>query len=86
MREDAEPRELSAAEFTAVYMRGAGHPFLVLDGVPYPTIDIQCVPCGYAYLDAKLDDDGCFFDIEFVVGVVGAQISSNPSGGGVRDT
>ncbi|KAG1849277.1 hypothetical protein DFJ58DRAFT_716934 [Suillus subalutaceus] len=99
MREDApkkllrpaDPRVLSAAQFAAVYtIRGAWRPFLVLGGMPYPMIDDECVPCGYAHLDVKLDDNGELFDTVVVAGAVGAQICSNDKSelfkNGMRDT
>ncbi|KAG1746962.1 hypothetical protein EDB19DRAFT_1826328 [Suillus lakei] len=39
IREDNDPLDLSAVEFAMIYVRGAGHPSLVLDWMPYPTID-----------------------------------------------
>ncbi|KAG2065790.1 hypothetical protein BDR04DRAFT_1107843 [Suillus decipiens] len=99
MREDApkkllrpaDPRALSAAQFAAVYtIRGAWRPFLVLNGMPYPVIDDECVPCGYAHLDVKLNDNGELFDTVIVAGVVGAQICSNDKSelfkNGMRDS
>lgn len=99
MREDApkkllrpaDPRALSAAQFAAVYtIRGAWRPFLVLDGMPYPMIDDVSVPCGYAHLDVKLDDNGELFDTVIVAGAVGAQICSNDKSelfrNGMRDS
>ncbi|KAG1727902.1 hypothetical protein EDB19DRAFT_1897472 [Suillus lakei] len=62
--------------------RGVHHPrdvapFLVLGGMPCPIIDDECVPCGYAHLDVKLDD-------------LGAQICSNDKSellrNGMRDS
>lgn len=87
----ADPRTLSAAKFAAMYtVRTAWRPFLVLDGMPYPTIDDSCVPCGYAHLDVKLDDNGELFDTVIVAGAVGAQICSNDKSelfrNGMRDT
>lgn len=99
MREDApkkllrpaDPRTLSAAQFAAVYtVHGAWRPFLVLDGMPYPMIDDECVPCGYAHLDVKLDDGGELVDAVVVAGAVGAQICSNDKSelfkNGMRDS
>lgn len=99
MREDApkkllrpvDPRVLSAAQFAAVYtIHGVWRPFLVLDGMPYPVIDDECVPCGYAHLDVKLDDNGELFDTVIVAGAVGAQICSNDKSelfkNGMRDS
>ncbi|KAG2091026.1 uncharacterized protein F5147DRAFT_780138 [Suillus discolor] len=99
MREDApkkllrpiDPRVLSAAQFAAVYtFRGAWRPFLVLEGMPYPIIDDECVPCGYAYLDVKLDDHGHLLDTVIVAGAVGTQICSNDKSelfkNGMRDS
>ncbi|KAG1754475.1 hypothetical protein EDB19DRAFT_1925451 [Suillus lakei] len=87
----ADPRALSAAQFAAMYtIRGAWRPFLVLDGMPYPMIDDECVPCGYAHLDVKLDDNGKLFDTVIVAGAVGAQICSNDKSelfrNGMRDS
>jgi hypothetical protein len=99
MREDApkkllrpaDPRTLSAAQFAAVYtIRGTWRPFLVLNGMPYPMIDDECVPCGYAHLDMKLDDNGRLFDTVIVAGAVGTQICSNAKSelfkNGMRDS
>ncbi|KAG2148746.1 uncharacterized protein EDB93DRAFT_1144715 [Suillus bovinus] len=99
MREDSpkkllrpvDPRVLSSAQFAAVYtFRGAWRPFLVLDGMPYPMIDDECVPCGYAHLDVKLDDNGQLFNTVIVAGTVGAQICSNDKSelfkNGMRDS
>ncbi|KAG1723540.1 uncharacterized protein EDB91DRAFT_1240090 [Suillus paluster] len=99
MREDvpkkllrlADPRTLSAAQFAAVYtVHGTWRPFLVLDGMPYPTIDDECVPCGCVHLYVKLDDNGELFDTVIVAGAVGAQICSNDKSelfrNGMRDS
>ncbi|KAG1769722.1 hypothetical protein EV702DRAFT_978523 [Suillus placidus] len=91
LQRPADPWALSAAQLAAVYtLRGSWRPFLVLDGMPYPMIDDEYVPCGYAHLDVKLDDNGELFDTVIVAGAVGAQICSNDKSelfrNGMRDS
>lgn len=48
----------------------------MLDWVPCRKIDNRCAPCGCAYFDVKLDDNGKF-DPEFIAGTVRAQKCPN---------
>ncbi|KAF9242020.1 hypothetical protein BU15DRAFT_86967 [Melanogaster broomeanus] len=86
----ADPRQISASQFASVYTIRQRSPYLVLDGFPYPTIDSQDIPCGYACLDVKLDDHGELFDTMLIAGSIGSQICSTEKSelfrNGMRDT
>ncbi|KAH0826953.1 hypothetical protein J3R83DRAFT_4611 [Lanmaoa asiatica] len=71
-----DPLQLSADGFAPVYIRSEVAPYLTLDGFPYPTIDCDAIPCGYTYVDVKLDDNGELLDTMFVAGTIGSQICS----------
>ncbi|KAF9220133.1 hypothetical protein BS17DRAFT_787946 [Gyrodon lividus] len=86
----ADPLHISASQFASVYTIRQRSPYLVLDGFPYPTIDSQDIPCGYAYLDVALDDNGEFFNTMLIGGSIGSQICSTEKSelfrNGMRDT
>ncbi|KIJ59731.1 hypothetical protein HYDPIDRAFT_118237 [Hydnomerulius pinastri MD-312] len=86
----ADPLQISASQFASVYTIRERSPHLVLDGFPFPTIDSQDIPCGYAHLDVKLDDNGELFDTMLIAGSIGSQICSAEKSelfrNGMRDT
>ncbi|KIJ09867.1 hypothetical protein PAXINDRAFT_119771 [Paxillus involutus ATCC 200175] len=86
----ADPLHISASQFASVYTIRQRTPCLVLDGFPYPTIDSQDIPCGYACLDVTLDDNGKFLDTILIAGSIGSQICSTEKTelfrNGMRDT
>ncbi|KAH7926767.1 hypothetical protein BV22DRAFT_1194100 [Leucogyrophana mollusca] len=86
----ADPLLLTPAQFASVYTIRERNPHLVLDGFPYPMIDSADIPCGYAHLNVKLDDNGELFDTVLVAGTVGSQICSGEKSelfpNGNRDT
>jgi hypothetical protein len=47
---------------------------LTLDGVTYHRTETFDVPCGFAQVDVKLDDNGLEFDTVLTAGLVGAQV------------
>ena len=84
-----DPMYLSAPQFASVYLCQAPNPYLTLDDFPYPHINSDNVPCGYTYVDVKLDDNGRKFDTMFVAGLIGTHISTvttESSPEGTRDT
>ncbi|KAH0826888.1 hypothetical protein J3R83DRAFT_4434 [Lanmaoa asiatica] len=86
----ADPLQLTPSHFAAVYTIRERAPYLALDGFPYPTIESQDVPCGYACLDVTLDDNGEMMETMLIAGSVGAQICSTEKTelfrNGLRDT
>ncbi|KAG8218012.1 hypothetical protein J3R82DRAFT_6204 [Butyriboletus roseoflavus] len=86
----ADPLQLTPSHFAAVYTVRERAPYLALDGFPYPTVESQGVPCGYACLDVTLDDHGEMTETMLLAGSVGAQICSTEKTelfrNGLRDT
>ena len=86
----ADPLQLTASQFAAVYTVRERTPYLALDGFPYPTIESQDIPCGYACLDVTLEDNGEMMKTMLIAGSVGAQICSTEKTelfrNGLRDT
>ncbi|KAH7889203.1 hypothetical protein F5I97DRAFT_1923775 [Phlebopus sp. FC_14] len=87
----ADPLHISPSQFASVYtIRERRKPHLVLDGFPYPTIDSQDIPCGYACVDVKLDDHGRVLDTVMMAGLIGSQICSTDKSelfrNGMRDS
>lgn len=86
----ADPLQLTPSHFAAVYTVRERVPYLALDGFPYPTIESQDVPCGYASLDVALEEDGELIETALIAGSIGAQICSTEKTelfrNGLRDT
>ena len=86
----ADPLQLTASHFAAVYTVRERAPYLALDGFPYPTIESQDIPCGYVCMDVTLDDNGKLMETMLIAGSVGAQICSTEKTelfrNGLRDT
>lgn len=86
----ADPLQLTPSHFAAIYTIRERTPYLALDGFPYPTIESQDVPCGYACLDVMLEDNGQLMETMLIAGSVGAQICSTEKTelfrNGLRDT
>ncbi|KIK81539.1 hypothetical protein PAXRUDRAFT_832777 [Paxillus rubicundulus Ve08.2h10] len=84
------PFHISAPQFASVYTIRQRTPCLVLDGFPYPTINSQDIPCGYACLDVTLDDSSESLDTMLIAGSIGSQICSTEKTelfrNGMRDT
>ena len=85
-----DPLHLTAAEFASTHLRQVSTSYLALDGLPYPSISSDDVPCGYIHVDVKLIDNRKKFDTMFVAGLIGSHISStaktNTFREGGRDT
>ncbi|KAI6103409.1 hypothetical protein F5141DRAFT_207060 [Pisolithus sp. B1] len=66
------------------------HPHFMLDGFPYPTIDVGAIPCGRAHLEVKMADKDGHVNGELVAGSIGSQICSTEKSelfrNGLRDT
>ncbi|KAI6132249.1 hypothetical protein EDD16DRAFT_1689324 [Pisolithus croceorrhizus] len=86
----ANPRHLTPSQFACVYMYRDRHPHLMLDGFPYPTIDVRAIPCGRAHLEVKMADKDGHVNGELVAGSIGSQICSTEKSelfrNGLRDT
>lgn len=48
-----------------------------LDGVSFPLISTNNIPCGFASVPVKVNDNGNEFDTVMVAGLVGIQASPN---------
>lgn len=86
----ADPLHLSASRFASVYTYRDRNALLVMDGFPFPTIDIRAIPCGHAYLELKLIDRENLLNVELVAGSAGSLICSTDKSelfrNGMRDT
>jgi hypothetical protein len=49
---------------------------LTLDGTSYHSIDTEKIPCAYAEVDVKLNDNGVTFETVMTAGIVGSKLSS----------
>jgi hypothetical protein len=64
--------------------------YLILDGIVYHTTSTSDVPCGFAEVDVKLNDNGTEFDTVLTAGLVGTRVCDSGditlSVSGKRDT
>lgn len=86
----ANPLHLSPSQFASVYTHRDRNPRLVLDGFPYPTMDLRTIPCGRGHLYLKIADKSRVVNAELVAGSIGSQICSTVKSelfrNGMRDT
>lgn len=86
----ANPRNLTPSQFAFVYTHRDRYPRLMLDGFPYPTIDMRVIPCARAHLEVKMIDKEEYVNGELIAGSIGSQICSTEKSelfrNGLRDT